>query len=230
MKASESFSKRRETAIVTMERVRDLSQNPAAVASKINQAVVRYANHAPNHSAALASTMGRGVGYLASKLPPGGPTQPSLQPQLQKPRYSDTEVRDFMDRYSGVNDPLSLLADMETGRVSRAKVEAVREVYPEVFRQIQEQIGIQAAGLEKPLSWERVKMLAVVFGVPTHPAFEASFIAAVQAPMQAQGAPPGSGPPQGSGATGQGPHYSARPMNVKPAEYQSPTERMAVTP
>jgi hypothetical protein len=220
--ATESLTKRREFAVEAMSKVRDMSANPTALAGKISQAISRYDNHAPQTSAAMAATMGRGVGYLASKIPPGGPTQPSLQPLTQKARYSDTEVRDFMDRYSGVQDPLSLLDDMESGRVSRAKVEAVREVYPDLFRKIQTNIGIMAAAQEKPLSWERTKMLAIVFGVPTHPAFDPSFIAAVQAPMQ--GSAPPSIPAQPSATS----RYSARPMNVKPAEYQSPTERMAV--
>lgn len=224
MTATESFSKRREVATAAMDKVRDLAGNPAAMASKINQAITRYEGHAPQTSAAMAATMGRGIGYLASKLPPGGPTQPSMQPLAQKPRYSDTEVREFMDRYSGVEDPLSLLDDMQSGRVSRAKVEAVREVYPEVFQKIQDNIGLQAAASPKPLSWERIKMLAVVFGVPTHPAFDPSFIAAVQAPMQ--GSTPPSSPAEPSATS----RYSARPMDTKPADYQSPTERMAVNP
>ncbi len=221
-----SFAKRREVATAAMEKVRDLSSNPVALASKITQATERYQGHAPQTSAAMAATMGRGIGYLASKLPKGGPTQPSLQPLTQTPRYSDTEVQEFLDRYTGVQEPLSLLADMESGRVSRAKVEAVKEVYPEVFKKIQDNIGLQAAAMTKPMSWERIKMLAVVFGVPTHPAFDPSFIAAVQAPMQASaGEPPGS-PAQPSSTS----RYSARPMDTKPADYQSPTERMAVSP
>lgn len=219
------FTKRRELATAAIERVRDLSQNPTALASKITQATERYDRHAPQTSAAMAATMGRGVGYLAAHLPKGGPTQPSLQPLAQKPRYSDTEINEFLDRYTGVQDPLSLLADMESGKVSRAKVEAVREVYPEVFQKLQAQIGIMAAAQEKPMSWERTKMLAVVFGVPTHPAFDPSFIAAVQAPMQAATGEAGS-PAQPSSTS----RYSARPMDTKPAEYQSPTERMAVSP
>ena len=221
--ATESFSKRREVATQAMERVREVSRNPVELASKIGQVTARYDGHAPQTSAAMAAAMGRGVGYLASKLPPGGPTTPSMQPLSQKPRYSDTEVQEFLDRYTGVENPLSLLDDMQSGRVSRAKVEAVREVYPELFRKIQENIGLQAAASEKPLSWERIKMLAVVFGVPTHPAFEPSFIAAVQAPMQASTAPAES-PAQPSSTS----RYSARPMDTKPTDYQSPTEQMAV--
>ena len=212
---------------------RELAQDPARLQQALDRVSGSMSSAAPNVAMSMASVATKAAIYLSQKAPPGRGDQNLLQPfhpQAQKRRYSDTEIQDFRDAMTGIEQPLSLLQDLETGHVSRAKVDAVRAVYPQLFREIQQQIAYEASRSEKPLSWQTQVMLATVYQVPTNAALQPAFVNRMQALAEQtrQGAAPPedaqSGAPTAKNANS---GYSARAMNVKPQNMQTPTERIA---
>jgi hypothetical protein len=91
---------------------------------------------APRLSAAIAQKAATGAGYLIQTAPAGTNRLDSLTPHLESPQVSDGEIQKWADRWSGVQAPLSILDDLKAGKLSRAKVEAVKAVYPRLYEAI----------------------------------------------------------------------------------------------
>jgi hypothetical protein len=82
----------------------------------------------------------RGVAFLASKLPvPLNDTQ-SFTPVSSHPQPNRIELEKFARYYQAVDKPLSVLRDIANGTVTPEQTEALRNVYPELYREIQVQV------------------------------------------------------------------------------------------
>jgi hypothetical protein len=166
--------------------VKAAANDPGFTAQAI-QRVLGGAHHiAPNVAAQMAMTAGKAQAYLAANAPSGKTDGPTLQPFQQTPRYNKTELDQFAARLEGVENPVSILTDLSNGTISREKVDAVRTVYPQLFRQIQQKIAIQVAASPRPLGWEQQKALSVVLGVPTDATLTPAFVSRMQQTLTAQ--------------------------------------------
>lgn len=183
--------------------VKVAANDTEATSNNIQRILGGAHNVAPKVAAAMAMTAGRAVQYLAANTPNGKTDGPSIQPFQQKPRYNRTELDQFAARIEGVENPMSILTDLSHGTISREKVDAVKNVYPQLFREMQQKIAIQVAASPKPLGWEQLKALAVVLGVPTTPTLQPQFVQRMQQSLSAQpqqqgGQSPSSPQPNGA--------------------------------
>lgn len=160
--------------------VRDMATTPQAVQAKAQAAMGDAGSVAPRVAVAMAQTAAKAIAYLNDKAPQGRGVGPSLQPLLDKPRYTATELHEWGERLSGVQDPLSVLDDMAAGNLSRAKIDAVKNVYPDLWEEIRSKLAMKVAERREPISWEQQKTFAIVFGVPTSPSLDPAFVKAMQ--------------------------------------------------
>lgn len=133
----------------------------------------------PGVAGATQTTAERAVSFLASKAP-AAPVQSSLQPHLARYEVSPSEQRKFLAYVRAVEDPTSVLHDLERGRLGPEGVEALRVVYPELYRQVQRVAQAELAQRRTPLSYQQARDLGELLGVVGHPAMEPGFIAAIQ--------------------------------------------------
>jgi len=182
-------ARRRETERMALH-VADLARRPELLQAEIGRIVGGSANDAPNTSIAMASAAARASAALAARAPKPRSSGASLAPHLERARFDDAAIRKFARQLEGVRRPLSLLEDLRDGNVSRDKVEVVREVYPKLFGQIQEQIMTAVASADAPPPTELAVRLGSMFDVPTHWSLEPGATAALQQGFQA--APAGS--------------------------------------
>ena len=153
------------------------ASTPAATA----RTVAGLEQVSPTLAAKTAAVSQRAVTFLQSKVPtPQAPAQ-TLTPQFSRNEVSATEQAKFLRYYRAVDDPTSVLEDLERGSLSREGVEALRVVYPHTYQQLQTAVTDGLTQLDKPLSWEQGKQLSLLLGVPARPAFSAEFIASQQA-------------------------------------------------
>lgn len=118
--------------------------------------------------------------FLASKIPASPAQGSSLQPHLVRYEVSPGEQQRFLSYVRAVDDPTSVLRDLERGRMTPEGLEALRTVYPELYAQVQAQATEELTRLQKPLGYQEARELGELLGVVGHPAMEPAFIAAIQ--------------------------------------------------
>lgn len=163
-----------------VRRVEEFSSDPAKLTAHVAKRIGDLAEHAPNVSGAAASLEARKVAFLASKIPPGHRPTDGLQPHMARPRVTDAEKARFLRYEKAATDPLSVVADLESGRVSREAVEAIRELHPAVYETIRARVAEQVAGAKGRIPYQKQIQLGILFDTPTHPSLEPAFIRAMQ--------------------------------------------------
>jgi hypothetical protein len=150
-------------AAAAKARIEELSR-AAADPDGVRAAVRRQlGSQDPDLSAAVEDATLRKLQYLqkhAPKMPPPGPlgTKP-WQP-------STGEIERFARRVRAAEDPLTVLQDVERGTVTVEAAEALREVYPALFSEVQMRLLSRAAELEAKLPYQRVISLSLLFDAP----------------------------------------------------------------
>jgi hypothetical protein len=104
---------------------------------------------------------------------------------------SDADKASFLRTVQAVNDPRSVVRDMQHGRVSKEGVDALRAVYPKLYGDVQTKVLEQVAGARKPLTYQQRQQVALLTGTPTDPALKPASIRLFQSSFD--GAKPQSG-------------------------------------
>jgi len=183
------------------------ASQPDAHAAAIENAAAPIAEHAPKTANAFQRAALRGTMYLAENAPKVS-TRPSITPQFDRPAMSDAQRSDYQRQVQAVHDPVSVLKDMELGRVTRAQVDALRMVYPSMYQEITERVHERLADLRKPLSYGQKVQLSMLLGVPADETLSPQFVQAMQKSFAPAG-PPGGG---GGGGGKHGAPRTQRPM------------------
>lgn len=163
----------------------------AAVREKVGAADPDLAN-------AIADATLVKLQYL-QKHAPKAPPPSMFGPRTWK--LSTGEIERFARRVRAAEDPLTVLRDVERGTVTAEAAEALREVYPELFTEVQTRLLGRAAELEAKLPYQRVMSLSLLFDAPLDDSLRPQNLAVLQsahASSAAQGpspAAPGQ-PPQ----------------------------------
>lgn len=185
---SETKESARERYPERVEDVRKLTAAPAVKADAIAKHLNGIDAHAPNTVKAVAERTQAATDFMASKLPSGHLDPNSLTPHLERPRVSDAEMTRFMRYADAVDNPLSVVADLKDGRISREGVEVLQKVYPKMYQQVRESIQSGLAGLKKPLPYNETVQLGVLLNMPTHRTLTPTFLADAQATFANKGA------------------------------------------
>ena len=174
----------------TSDAVRRVAKDPAAIANAV--ADIRDTNPAVAESLTRKATTA--TAFLESKLPQERSRSP-LQPQVKPSKPSPAEMSKFVRYAKAVDDPLSVFEDASKGAVSREGVEALKAVYPALYRELQGRYGAAVANRKQELSYPQKVQMAVLFGIPADASFMAVNIKTVQKALTPAPAPPPQGPP-----------------------------------
>lgn len=136
-----------------------------------------HANQLAGHLSTVAS---RAMSFLQSKAPKEKSPASWLRP-LQPPRMSDIERSEWRDYVTTILDPETVFKDLERGRISRNRVEALKAVYPRQFQQLKDEIQQQAPRLQRNLDMQQKAACSVVFETPIGDMFEPEAVATFQA-------------------------------------------------
>lgn len=123
-------------------------QDPKKVVDRLELATRGGYIAAPATMAALQKISMRGLRFLSMKIPAQlRTTMPFDAPHMP----SMSEVNRFDRYYDAVEKPLSVLDELAGGTVSDESIEAVQEVYPQLFGEMQKEvISTIATRLQKP--------------------------------------------------------------------------------
>lgn len=156
--------------------------NPAGVKATVRQQLRDVRD--PDVIAAVYAVAQRKLDYLA-KHAPVAPPQGLLSKSAWK--ASVAEIERFARRVRAANDPVSVLDDIRTGRITPEGAETLREVYPQLYAEARERLISQAPKLKQSLPHATIVRLSVLFDAALTPSLEPDNLAAIQAagsPMQ----------------------------------------------
>lgn len=131
--------------------------------------------------------------FLKSKLPQDMLASKRLQPQLSQYQPTDIEMIKFKRYLSAVDNPLSVMDDLQKGIISTEGVETLKAVYPELFNEIKSKIMVKLSELKTELPYAKRLQLSMLFGVPLEPSLDYNKLQqlqqnfAPQEPQQNQG-------------------------------------------
>lgn len=168
-----------------VKRVRAASSNPAQQAAAVDNHLSTIALTAPKVANAFRMAAVRATGYLATKIPPSANKRyDTLQPQLERPRASDAEMASFMRSYRAVDDPESVLKDMQRGKVTSEQIEALRVVYPKLYTQLQSKAIQYISEKKGRLTYQQETQLGIMLGFPTNDSLKPESIRTYQSSFQ----------------------------------------------
>lgn len=137
-----------------------------------------YSVHAPLTAQETQAALLRGVDFLSSKLPSNMRQTDTLFPRQVMP--SDAEMAKFQRYVQAVENPMSVLTDLEHGTLTSEHVEALQAVYPAIYREVQ-QAAISMVGEHgAKMSINKRIQLGVLLNIPTTEALRPENIAGLQ--------------------------------------------------
>jgi hypothetical protein len=166
------------------QQTRDLMGTTQQVASR----TAELTRDAPRVQQAMQASTARALSYLQRVRPRGR----ALAGEL-RPRTDSLPSRDEMERFvriaRAVEDPLSVLRDLESRTLTPEAVSAIREVYPALHARIVAQATEAIANAEREPSYQDRIQLGLLLGIPTDPSLTPEMLATIQAAHAAAFAP-----------------------------------------
>lgn len=168
---------RREKVEKRLDRILDMHANPVLSLRHAGEITRGMSQSAPAVTAAAARKHMTALDYIASKAKPSIELNASLlQPHLTKRGYTDQQIRELAQILTVVERPLTLLDDLENGQISQVQVDAMKAVWPELFKDIRLKLTMEFGKTAKPLPYSSVVQLSLLFDIPGHPTLDPAFI------------------------------------------------------
>ena len=124
--------------------------------------------------------------------------------------------------YDALEDPPVLLERLEKGSVTQAEVDAVREVYPDIYDEMQVAVMEQLTDMRakgRQLPYQKRIHIGTVMNIETDPSLNPELLALVQS-----NSAPTQGPPAGPGSSSSGSSPGGAPNLA--AAFQTNTEKL----
>jgi len=175
----------------TVRAVRAAVQDNDALVARVSDAMAGGGLNvaAPKVAQAVVSTAMRAASHLRAvtpKEPP--PSGVSFIPQKPRP-MSESELAKFANTLEAITDPMSIVDDLQQGRLSREKVNALRVVYPDLYQQMRKEVIAQSIQLRPELTDQQQIALSILFDAPISAMMQPKVIQSFQKTF-AQGADP----------------------------------------
>lgn len=177
----------RENFEQVTQHVATLKNNPELQQSRLATETNELGTVAPNTAMSIGVTHMRAVVYLSANTPPSLAPPSMLTPFVPRAKQKSLSLDEmkFMRKAQAVQDPKgTILKGLDTRTLSLDSVNAIKEVYPKLFADLQRIVGDKVAERkdpESPLDTDVLYRLGLITGVKTHFTQEPSFISAVQA-------------------------------------------------
>lgn len=179
---SKSGEERRRAYEKIQQEIREAKMQMETMVDSVGRSMGRLSEEAPRVSAAVTHKALLALNVLSEDLPGKNFTATEAFGGPHVPAVSQADIDRFQRRLEGVEDPLSILDDMDAGTLSPEKVRAVKTAYPKLFEemgvQILEELSVaQAEG--KEVSYQKRIQLGLVFDQPTDESLKPEFVRAM---------------------------------------------------
>lgn len=162
--------------------------NPDFLVERIAKVAAPAFNISPQMGMAAQNQLITAVEFLHNKLPKhigSGPAQ-LLFPKEYEP--TDMERAQFQRYAQIVEQPLTILEELEAGTMTREHVEALKYVYPEIYKQVQLSV-YETIASNPDVSYQKKVQLGILLDIPSDESLTGESVLGLQnnfAPAQAQ--------------------------------------------
>jgi hypothetical protein len=157
------------------QRVREAQANPLIIEQRVRASAGPWATEAPGVYGSLLSSAQRAQAFLESKLPEPRKDPYSLTAHLEEDDLSDSEKYDFTQYAKAVADPMGVLKDVADGDVTPQQVEALENVYPQLYSQMRSEVLRRVADLDHPLDYEKSVNIGTLLNADTNEVMTGEF-------------------------------------------------------
>jgi hypothetical protein len=146
------------------EKISILVSNPEALSDRVASLTAGVSSKgAPLIGGALSTKMVEAVNYLNQAIPKPPKPQNVFAPKVEW-RPSDYELTKFDQKLDVVEDPFVVLGELERGTLTKNHMDALKAVYPGLYRMITEKIVEASMDQEKPMSYPQRLKLSLALG------------------------------------------------------------------
>lgn len=170
-------------AIKAADQLLRYAADPGRLIENAHRAVDGAEKYAPQTKNAIMAAATRAAGFLASKVPATVRGNPM---ERRDRKMSPAEERKFYRYARAVQDPGTILEDLENGTLTREGVEAVREVYPRIYEDIVQKLATAIAEQPQKFAYIDRVQLSILMSQPFDQTTRPEYIQAAQQGYTAQ--------------------------------------------
>jgi len=153
--------------------------NPEKLMEDSSTTLHDFSDAAPETQQAVSAQVLSTIQYLHSVLPKNSTmTNNMLVKRDWEP--STLELAKFERILNTVQNPLSILDDLESGTLTRESVEAVRVLNPRLYEQIQDQVMTQISNAKETIPYQKRLLLGILLDIDSDAALHPANIAGLQ--------------------------------------------------
>lgn len=167
------------------ENIIELSTDAEKMQDRLIRSTAGLARVAPETAAAAQGILARGIQFLLSKLPKEVYDNQGLPSLQRKRQVSELELSKFARYLEAVENPLSLLRDLQSGTATREQVEAVAAVYPDLYERIREET-YQYLAEEQDLPYNKKVQIGVLLNIDADSSLRRDALADLQSRFRAE--------------------------------------------
>jgi hypothetical protein len=136
--------------------------------------------HSPIAADRMETIAARKVEFLANNLP-RRPDLGGIDTGPDRWQPSEMDMRRTARFIAAVEDPIGIVERMANGAITPEDAQVMREVYPEMYADIQQQIMAKLPTLQKTLPYQRRLAMSIFSGIPVDPAMNPRILTELQA-------------------------------------------------
>jgi hypothetical protein len=157
--------------------------SPGFAEQEASKKLGAFAAAAPNVTAILANRHAAAVDFLSASMPRARVDESAMYvpSSLPSPKTLSPEELRWVRRHEATTDPMGVIRDMQKGRVTHDQIDALKAVYPSLYRQVKTRMIESVQGHGKAVSVEQATQLGILLGEPTHFMLRPEYLAAMQA-------------------------------------------------
>lgn len=177
---SQVAGSRRERFDKSAKAVNSYAANPDSAIDKVADRMGRM-GASERVATGYAAAVARGNEFLKSKLPAPLVRASDRQPDLNvTQRVSNADMAKFLRYSEAVTDPMSVIAALERGDMTRESAEALRTVYPKMYADLKERVTNHVVEARDRIPRSKLVQLSILFDEPYHFSMEPGFVATMQ--------------------------------------------------
>jgi hypothetical protein len=135
----------------------------------------------PRVSQAIKEKQKTAANHLLTHAPVGlRESHDPLVPQLEKTQPNPVQLQRYARRVQVVEDPLSVLDELQANTLTPEHVDTLRSVYPGIYDDVRTEVANNLASLKEPPSRDQRLMLGILLDLPTDQSLRPDRIASAQ--------------------------------------------------
>ncbi len=136
--------------------------------------------HDPIAGDRMETVAARRIEYLANLIP-RRPDLGTLQTGPDRWQPSDMQMRSFARTVAAVEDPTGVIERLTSGQITPEDADAMKNVYPEMYADVQRRIAMDLPKLRGTLPYQRRLALSIFSGMPVDAAMDPRILSTLQA-------------------------------------------------